>query len=431
MTIQKPRLATAAWVGVAGGAFALGWLMKPAGQADGDASAGNSRNGRALPAATAATVHGGRHGGRQLTSDAVDPSAQAHIAGAALTSARIAELGREFRSATDPIVQREVFAKLLAGLTAENALQIREQIAHLDSNDPAFHDFHFAWGKIGGAEAVLHGTGTDKLDMGPTMAGWASADPAAARAWFASLKETGRRNRGHNSNLKEGLVHGLATNDPGQAAEFVFALGGAGDPRAKDMMSIVTGKVLQTGGAAGMARWAEALPPGDLRGHALYEAARARVREDPAAAAAWATPLAGDKNGSAVVYGISSEWASRDGAAAVRWLDSLSGNQSDAYGPTLAGWAKRDPLAASQHLAAMPPSENRDHAIGGLVSTHRWEDPSAAIAWAGEIRDAKRRSEILALAAEAYLRRDRPTATAWLPNSGLSAETQQRLLGGK
>jgi hypothetical protein len=54
--------------------------------------------------------------------------------------------------------------------------------------DPVFRDFHFTWGKTAGIEAVMSGVGADAPDRGPSLAGWASADPAAASAWLRDLE---------------------------------------------------------------------------------------------------------------------------------------------------------------------------------------------------------------------------------------------------
>ena len=423
--MKKHHIVTVAWSCVAVGAFALGWWTKPQQEQGGE----QSRTGGVASSLAASSVSGRRSGPLGADGGRAGASGKATHA-VALTTESIAGLGEEFRKATDPIVKREAFAQLLAGLTVENALEIRKQIEHLDSDDPNFRDFHFAWGKIGGADAVLHGAKTDKRDMAPTLAGWASADPAAAKAWYESLEEKRGKGPGREQ-LKEAFVHGLAIANPAMATDYVMGLGTAGDPRAKQMMGIVTEKMLTAGGPDSAAGWATELPDGDLRNHAFYEIARAQVRQDPAAAAAWAAPLAGGKSGGALVYGISSEWASRDGAATVKWLDSLSANQGPAYGPAMAGWAKADPLAASQHIADMPPSESRNHAIGGLIYSYRWEDPVASIAWANQITDAKSRQDTLTMTAEAYIRKDPAGAAAWLPSSGLPVETQQRLTGGK
>jgi hypothetical protein len=425
--MTKSSLRTAAWISLAAGAFALGWTLKPAQDSARDEAAGSS--GPSAITLSSSSRISGYHSATAAGAQGFSASGKPGAAGP-LTTAGIAALGEEFRSARDPLARREAFAKLLAGLTVENALEVRKQIEHLDSDSPEFRDFHFAWGKIGGAEAVLHGAGTDKQDMGPTMAGWASANPSAARAWYEALPEKSEKPP-RRDQMKEAIVHGLAIADPAKAVEFVTALGAAGDSRARQMMGIVTNKMLESAGPAAAAAWAVNLPEGELRGNALFDVARAQVRADPAKAAAWAAPLAGDKNGSSVIYGISTEWGGRNGAAAVKWLDTLSGNQSASYGPAVAGWAKADPLAASKYISTMPPSENRDYAIGGLVYSHRWEDPAATIAWAGEIKDTKRRQEVLTLAAEAFARKDPAGAAAWLPASGLPPATQQRLLSAK
>jgi len=408
---------------ISGGAFALGWLLKPPVPAGSTAAGPVSFS---APASAPSPTDSARAVAAQAKAATGSAAAGAPVR---FTSGEIASLGKLLRRSTDPLAKREAFGRLLAGLTKENALEIREQIDPLEASDAMFREFHFAWGKIGGMEAVLHGTDTPKSDMGPALAGWASADPAAARAWYDSLPEKGQgANRGQ---MKEAFVHGLAIADPAKAVEFVMGLSDAKDPRAKQMMGIIAEKQIQAGGTASAASWAAALPDGEMRNHAYYEVARAKVRADPAAAAAWAAPLAAEKGGGAIVYGISSEWSGRDGAAAAKWLDTLRGDQSAAYGPAFAGWAKADPLAASERISSMPPSGNRDNAIGGLIYSYRWEDPVSSIAWANQIQDAKSRESVLTLTAEAYAKKDPAAAAAWLPGSGLPAKTQQRFLNPK
>ncbi len=427
MTTNR-TLTIALWAAVCSAAFGLGWALKPAPPQP------EQRAGAASTAADSGPVSALTTSGRRGEGGAGRDGGDLQGVGAGaravpFTGERIAELGERYRMAADPIDRREAFASLIAGLTVENALEIRAQFEHLSDEHPAFKDFHFAWGKIAGADAVVHGADTEGRDMGQALSGWASADPAAARAWFDAIDEDSQFGREH---LKRDLVRGMAIADPATAADFALALGAAGDRRAKEMIGVVTQTVMQTGGAARAADWASALPEGDLRGHAMWEVARARVRDDPEAASEWGSVLAsrGDGNAGSVAYGVSMEWGHRDGAANVAWLDSLGDNEmtASAYGPALAGWTKRDPMAASEHVLNMPESEGREHAIGGLVYTHRWEDPQAAIAWAGEIADPDRHELVLGLAAEAYLRKDRTQAEVWLPDSGLSAEAQQEIV---
>jgi len=180
--------------------------------------------------------------------------------------------------------------------------------------------------------------------------------------------------------------------------------------------------------AGAAASWAAAQPNGGTGPHAPWPVAKVKVRPDPAAAAPWSGPSAGEKEGGAIPQGPSPEWSGHDGAAKVQWLDTLSGDQSRAYGPAFAGWAKADPLAAIQRISSMKPSSQRDHAIGGFIFSYRWEDLVTSIAWAHQIQDAEFRKFVLALTAEAYARKEPAAAAAWLRGSGLPAETEQRFL---
>ena len=123
--MKYPSLATALWCSVTAGAFALGWWMKPpppdhkqSGTVGGAQSMAGSLwlGGRSVPPG----IGHGRTGA----------SGRSAIPAGPLTVGQIDEWGLEFRRATDPILKREAFAKLLAGLTAENAMEVRRQIEH-------------------------------------------------------------------------------------------------------------------------------------------------------------------------------------------------------------------------------------------------------------------------------------------------------------
>ena len=424
MTISRKHLAPIGWIAISATAFALGWHLKPSRVIE-----SVSNQSHATAPGTLLPTNPERHSTDPGSKDGTARSDTSH----SLSSANIAALGDRLRRAIDPIARREAFSELMAGLTAENALEIREQIAHLKGNDPEFREFHYAWGQLAGLEAVLQGLETTgKRDLGSTLAGWASNDPAAAREWYDTLEEEG--NRGANKQaMKAALVHGLAIADPGTAADFVYSLGETGDRRAKEMMGIVMGKVIQSGGAEEAAQWATNLGAGKLRGHALWEAGRQGIRENADATLAWASDLAArdDPNAGSLAYGVAQEMGWRDGTRVAEWLSSLGSRGEAAYRPLLSGWTEADPLAASQYVAAMPPSESREHAIAGMVTEARWQDPAVAAAWANELSSAEGREQAMTLVAEVYIRKDPAGAADWLPTSGLPIETQERLVQGK
>lgn len=418
---------TACWLIVSFLAFGLGWMLKPDPEPEATHASRNPAGAEKFSAVTAknsprAAKTGTQSGDQRMDTRRVGPAAE-------LNSVEIEALGRQFKNDLDPITRRLAFSKLLEGLTAANAKEIRAQIEHMPSDSPEFMEFHYAWGKIAGAEAVLHGADTPKPDMAATLAGWASADPAAAMKWFGGLENGSDKGFASKDHLKMGMVNGLANTDPAKATAFVMEMAASGDKQAEKMLGIVTGKVLQSKGPAGAAAWAQNLPPGDLRTSAMDRVAHDYAKNDPEAAAKWAAGLSNEENSGRVVGAISSEWARRDGPAAVGWLESLNDGpgKSGAFYSTFEGWAGKDPLAASKYLVTMPTSPARDQAIGGLVSQHRWEDPVAAVTWAGQISDAKTREASLVNAGQAYFKRDPAAATEWLATSGLPPEARAKV----
>ena len=356
-----------------------------------------------------------------------------------LSEEDIARLGDEFRKASSPIERRLAFSKLLEGLTAENALQVREQIAHMPHHSAEFREFHYAWGTVAGNEAIMFGVDTKEDDMSPALAGWASADPGAARAWFESFdpendsrfdplvkdrKISGEDLRNH---LMGGLVHGLADADPGAAVEFLHA---SGNERAAGFMHVVAEAVMRTGSPSEAAQWAEALPAGGMRGEAMERVADRFVDVDAAAAAAWAEGFTDQPEGAGVIAEVGANWAWRDPQAALTWLQSLPEGDSQNAGMERAfgAWAHRDLTAAGEHLQAMPVSPARDAAMSGYSQRVAWEDPQAAMGWAETITSPQQRQEAMIGVARAWTRRDANGAAEWVRSSGLPEEVQASIL---
>lgn len=437
--MSKKHLTIASWFLVPAISFALGWLLKPTPHpSESDPSQNKLQAVKRSPISALEIPTKQIGAGSGDYSDASSPSPLSDErslfgSGNPWTTTEIQEIGAAFKRELDPVKRRLAFVKLLEGMTVENAKQIREQIAGLPADSPEFRDFHYAWGKIAGIEAIMHGAETSKPDMVATLAGWASAEPEAAREWFAGLDPQSKESYANQEYLKMGMVHGLSNIDSSLATSFVLERAAAGDRQVHHMLGIVTHKILQTQGTVEAANWAQNLPPGEMRGAALGRVAHSYAQSDPKAAANWVRSIANDANGSHAVGAVSRQMAQRDGAAAIAWVDSLgdSPHRSSAYYSTFEGWAGKDPAAASQHLVEMPASPDRDSAIGGLVSRHRWEDPVSAITWSAEIADAGTRERSMISAGQAYLRRDPAAAREWLPSSGLSAEAQKKITAGR
>jgi hypothetical protein len=303
---------------------------------------------------------------------------------------------------------------MLEALTAENALIMREQIADMPADSPEFREFHYAWGAVAGATAVLFGAETAKSDMAPAIAGWAGADPSAAVDWFQNLdmqsnpaisKLLAENNTSPEDlqdlrkHLAAGMVHGLSDADPFAASDFVLGLSANSDGKADWMMGIVTDKMLHANGPDEAASWAQDLPEGTMRAGALDKVAR--------------------------------HYANRDPAAAVAWLESIpaTGDTSRGLRAAFSTWAHKDPEPAGAYIDQMAPSKERDMAISGYAPSITYKDPAAAIELADTIDDPAVREQVLIRSSQIYYHRvDKEAAAAWLPNSGLSPEAQQQVI---
>ncbi|MFP6871901.1 MAG: hypothetical protein VCA55_00185 [Verrucomicrobiales bacterium] len=344
-----------------------------------------------------------------------------------LSDWNIEELGRLMTKDSNPIRRRMAFARLLQGLTPENAQLIREQVKSLRPESSEFKDFHYAWGAISGAEAVLNGKKTREVDMAVTMAGWASAQPDLAFDWFNELPE----GEGYDRNgLKGAMIGGIADNDPAAAAHYAYQLAEMGDKEAQGMLGIVASRVLRAEGPLEASVWAENLPDGPMRAAAMDRVAHDYVAVDPQGAAAWAERFAGEAHNARVIEEVGDEWAERDPVAAINWLNSLSASEGKSAGLSSAfgEWARRDPQAASEHLISMPESPERDSAISGFSGRLASENPQAAIAWAAEINDSNARENALVRAGQSMFRRDANGARTWLATSGLPPAAQQQVV---
>ena len=431
--LKNPLLVHGAWFVVATTAFFLGYQKFPApGGGVADVRAAGSTEAVPL-GATLVRQSGEDSNGRARSSIAE----KAH-----LLEGDIESLGEAFRKSASPIKRRLAFSRLLEGLTAENALLVREQIAHMDHRSAEFREFHYAWGAVGGAEAALFGATTKEDDMSPALAGWASADPSAALAWFDGLKIEGNPDfeyllkdrkvnpKGLRDHLMRGLVQGLADKDPTIASKFVQEIAESGNKGAPRMMHTIAEAVMRTDKPSEATRWAETLPEGPLRHVAMSRVADRFVDEDPQAAAEWATNYASEPEGRSVIGEVGANWSHRDPVAALEWLTELpeSHGQNNGMHRALRDWTHRDPAAASEYLSSMPDSPAKNSAITGFSSRIAHEDPQAAIAWAETISSEGQRNETMIAVGRAWARKDSSAAAAWAVASGLPENVQQAIL---
>jgi hypothetical protein len=233
--------------------------------------------------------------------------------------------------------------------------------------------------------------------MAASLAGWASADPAAAMQYFHSLSE-GAQNSG--SHMKWGAVFGLADADPNLASEFAAERFANGDKEAGKMINIVADKVIETGDNELATAWALNIPEGDLQNRAFQKLGYEFARDNPSEAAKWATNLP-------------------DGEG-----------KEKAIGSTFHAWAGRSPEDAAEAISSIP-ADQRDSARYGYATRVVHDNPAMGVEWAAAISEPKARNNALVDTGRVFMKKDREGATQWLQNSGLSAEDQARVTGKK
>lgn len=426
LLMNKQYLFHGIWLIAALGAYGLGvWNRDRAETGATTAGAGVVRT-PGLPEVSLRRIHQGEEGGAA----AGTRGAEATAGHRPLTQAEVEAVAREAFNDPNPLKRQLAFARLLEGMTPENAEAIGEQLLAGKASGEQWRVFQYAWGALD-AKGALAAAATIKEDgrrngaISQALSGWASAQPTDAIAWLNGVENKDEKNRLMNS-----LVGGLADYDIGFATNFVMDLAAQGNERAGDHMRTVAGEQVRKDGPEGAARWAESLADGDLKGAALERVVNSYVDRDPEAAAAWAAQFATTDYGAQVIDEVGEEWGERNPAAAVDWLLGLPDSRGKAAGmhSALGEWARRDPTAASQYLIDMPQSPLKDDAVGGFVRHVAWEDPEAAMAWARTIAQESTRQEAMTRAAQAWITRDREAALQWLPTSGLTAEQQKRVL---
>lgn len=355
----------------------------------------------------------------------------------------------QYQKETDSLMANKLFADLLLELRPENAREVFDALLERqkggEDNGQQMGLLLEAWGKLDGAAALaalaaVGDLGGDGRRRGfasiSAMKGWASADPEGAKAHLAGLE--GGFEKGM---MTQGVVSGLASTDPEAATAFVLELDaaqsaegeGGGDNRwrgfAVDRQMEAIARAQMQQGMNTATAWAEGLPEGTLKTSAFDQVAEGYAQNDPEAAAEWVKGHADQEYAERAVREIAEELARTDAAAAVSWAEDLpEATQASAMRESMGRWTREDPTAAGNYLTTMNESPARDTAVSSFARTFDREDPAIAAEWAASIGNEEMRTETLESVARSWVRSNADEAKAWLPNSGLSQESQQKVI---
>ena len=216
--------------------------------------------------------------------------------------------------------------------------------------------------------------------------------------------------------------------------------------------------------SSSLAEWINRNPEGKYIQPWMYsETAKRIASKDPGLAASWLeSHLSNKKLNGQVVGEVASRWVESDPQAASSWVDSLKGTR--VYDKELAkrlggAWARKDPDAAFQWAKGLEtdlwrpasasivgnmskeqllqnaswikesPAESANDGIRAAYAMRMAElDPYDAIEQALLMTDALGREKVAVHVAKKIYRQNPESIRDWLPQSGLSEASQQRIL---
>ena len=414
------------WLGISILSFVIGYSIFPSNTQNKNSSKKNGLQSSSLLEESGDKSPRGLTDGKVLAENVLKEDSQSNTN--QLSDLDIESIGAQLRGSTNPIDRRLAFSKLLEGLTAENALLIRDQIKSFDPNSAEFKEFHYAWGAVGGTDAIMFGVDTVEPDMQPALSGWASSDPQKAIEWFEALdmendssfdpllKDRKMKAEDLKNHLLGGLVQGLSNSDPDLAIDYVKEVIDSGNRVGYRLMHAPISAMIQTNSPSEAAQWAAQLDEGEIRNQAMSRTADNYAKKDFEAAKEWAESFGSDNGVERVIDPVTRNWASKDPEAALEWVSTLpEGNaQHSGTSAALHQWAEKDPTAASNYLAEMPESDMRNAAIAGFSNRLVWENPQAAMTWASSISGNDQfRNEVMARVGRSWQRKDPKGAAQW------------------
>ena len=348
----------------------------------------------------------------------------------------------QFQNENDALLANKMFADLLLELSPENAREMFEALQEKGRNGNDVGQqmglLLEAWGKVDGAAAVaavndLEGDGRRRgFASISAMKGWASTNPDAAKAHLEGME-----NGFEKGMMMQGLISGMASTDPDAATAYVLKAdaerGEDGDDRwrgfAMDRQTEAIARAQMQRGMSEAKSWAEGLPEGSIKSSAFDRVAENYARSNPEEAAEWIKTHADQEYAGRAVREVAEELARKDPAAAVSWSEDLpEASQESAMRTSMERWTREDPTAAGEYLTSMGESPVRDTAVSSFAQAYDRENPALAAEWAGSIANEEMRNDTMQSVARSWLRSNADEAKAWLPNSGLSEEAQQKVI---
>ena len=179
------------------------------------------------------------------------------------------------------------------------------------------------------------------------------------------------------------------------------------------------------------ASWLEShLGNKSVNGDVVGQVASSWVESDPAAAANWVTSLKGTKvYDKELTKKLGGTWARKDPAAALEWAQTLDPKLWVPTSASIVGNLSREELGRNaQWIKESSTDGSNDGVRAAYAMRMADEDPYSAIEQALLMKDALGREKITVHIAKKLYKREPQRIREWLPQSGLSLPSQQRIL---
>ena len=332
-----------------------------------------------------------------------------------------------------------------------------EKISGHDNREKYFGTVLRTWGETDGSAAAEWVAGKyqgEKLSdaLYYVADGWAESEPEAAGDWFIEhtdgpiledavwevLEAWGRKNpeaalewsegidEYTKSNILFGLAEGWGAVDPSAAAEAGMAM------EAETRYDFLTSVATQWAGSdpEALGTWARSLLSEELRSGVLVEMGETWAHSDPNAAAKWGASLENKADRYYLESGIAIGWSEHDPGGALEWAINTVENQDDLnemVGDIVFNWTNIDPAGTTEWLEQRPAGAEKDVILEMFSDNILSQNPVMAVAWANEISDRSKRTQLLRSMAQDWLALDGAGALKEMEKSGIPKNLIQEL----
>jgi hypothetical protein len=187
---------------------------------------------------------------------------------------------------------------------------------------------------------------------------WAGKDPAAAKAWVATLAD---------EQIRREALEAIASR------EATLAVGSTRDPVERLIAKARASEYIESGALLALTaaeRAALLLASGDNsdRRHLWSNIVNEMTHHFPGEYGAWLRSQPEGSDAQRQVPNFAREWAGEEPAAAAAWVRGLpEGESKDKAAGAVAGqWAALDPAAARQWVESLPAGSEREHAANAI-----------------------------------------------------------------